>query len=362
MTSHLKLFTRAIPAVVFLLSLAAADSWGAAIATLRNVSGAVDILKGGKLPASPAKNGDQISAGDIIRTKGGGYVEIAYTDGSLFKVAPGSRLEIGEHFSGKNPNASEVKLARGKIDALVDMSKSPGTPGSRKFEVKTPNAIAGVRGTNWLTSYYRGVTNVLLRIGTVTSYNPARPTMLVTLQPNTITTITGRFAPTPPRPALDRELRNMQVGLTPPGGPPGTGGQSGAGGGQQGTGTGGQGQGTGSQGGSEPGSGQGGGSTGGGSGTGGGTTAPATTDSSTPATLTTQSTTTTSVGTTPATTSALIQSPVVTTTSVALPVINISAIAPIGVIPQAIVPPPPPPPPPTTPKPSTVNVRVGVSF
>lgn len=190
----------------------------ASIAALRTVSGAVDIMRNGALPAIAAKNGDQLSAGDLLRTKTNAFAEVVYHDGTILKVAPRSRIDIGEHFSGNNPNGSEVKLARGKVQAIVELSKAPGGSGAKKFEVRTPNAIAGVRGTSFIVSHQQGVTGILVHSGSVYSLNPRLPSQIVNLSPGTVTTISGNTPPSPPRPAQGNEVQRMEQGLTPPSG------------------------------------------------------------------------------------------------------------------------------------------------
>ena len=184
----------------------------AVIGTLRGVTGAVDIIRGGKLPALPVKNGDTVSTGDLLRTKSGAFAEVAYTDGTVLRIAPRSRVDIGEHFSGKKPDGSEIRLTRGKIQAVVDLKNAGAGSGAKKFEVRTPNAIAGVRGTDFSVSHNRSVTGVFVRAGSVYSYNLNNPGRIVTLTPGTVTTVQGRRDPSLPRPALRHEIQNMDSG------------------------------------------------------------------------------------------------------------------------------------------------------
>ena len=204
--------------VIFvLIGLRPTLACAASIASLRSVSGAVDILKGGATPGLQAKNGDQISTGDMIRTKSKAFVEVVYHDGSVLKVAEQSRIDIGEHFSGKNPGGSEVRLARGKVQAVIDLSKAQSSgSGQKKFEIRTPNAIAGVRGTDFFVNHQQGVTNVYVKTGEVYSFNPRIPAQMVNLRPGTVTTVTGNLAPLAPRPAQPQEIQKMQTGLTAP--------------------------------------------------------------------------------------------------------------------------------------------------
>ncbi len=219
-------------AVVIVLLLSVTVLHAAAIATLRNVVGPVDLLIGGALPASPAKNDGKLASGDMIRTKTGGFAEVVYNDGTVLHISPRSRVDIGEHFSGKNANGSEVHLVRGKVQAIVDLKNAKASgPGPKKFEVRTPNAIAGVRGTDFVVSHEQSTTGVFVRSGSVYSFNPQFPSRLVTLTAGTITTVTGRGTPTPPRPALMQEIQKMEQGITAP---PSSGASSGGGSGSAG--------------------------------------------------------------------------------------------------------------------------------
>lgn len=198
--------------IVLLATLfCAVDLHAAAIASLRAVAGRVDILSNGRLPAIAGQNGSRLSSGDLIRTKTGGSAEVVYNDGTVLRIAQRSRVDIGEHFSVKRPNSSEVKLVRGRLQAIVDLKKIPSAaPGAKRFEIRTPNAIAGVRGTDYTVAYERAQTNVLVTAGDVYVYNTLMDGQIVNLTPGTITTVLGRNRPSPPRPALDSDLKKMK--------------------------------------------------------------------------------------------------------------------------------------------------------
>jgi len=299
----------------------------AEIGTLRGVTGAVDIMAGGKLPSRPVKSGDKVSSGDFIRTKSGGFAEVVYSDGTVLRISPRSRVDVGEHFSGKSPDRSEVRLTRGKLQAVVDLQQVKTGAGVKKFEVRTPNAIAGVRGTNFFVSHERSVTGIFVQSGSVYSFNPGNPSQQVILTPGTLTTVHGHRSPSPPRPALPNEIRQMEQGVTPP---------------------------------SESGAGAGPGASPAGTGSSGDTGAAGTTG----ATSTTGAT-----GTTEQLTSGAAPVGPVATTSGLLyaagdPLATLPSVLPAG----PVLPPPPPPPPAPTPPPpippvsNTVNVKINVNF
>ena len=179
------------------LLFSVADLQAAAIATLRNLTGQVDILASGKLPAVAATNGAQLSSGDLIRTKSGASAEVVYLDGTLLRVGQRSRIDIGEHFSGGSPSSSEVRLVRGTVQAVVDLSRiTTAAPGAKRFQIRTPNAIAGVRGTDYTVAYEKDQTNVLVTSGEVFVYNLVKDGQIVNLTPGTLTTVIGNNRPT----------------------------------------------------------------------------------------------------------------------------------------------------------------------
>ncbi len=198
--------------IVLLASLfCAANLHAAAIASLRGVTGRVDILSNGRLPAIAGQNGSLLSSGDLIRTKTGGSAEVVYNDGTVLRIAQRSRVDIGEHFSAKLPNSSEVQLVRGRLQAIVDLKKiSSAAPGAKRFEIRTPNAIAGVRGTDYTVAYERAQTNVLVTAGDVYVYNTLMDGQIINLTPGMLTTVLGKSRPSPPRPALDSDLKKMK--------------------------------------------------------------------------------------------------------------------------------------------------------
>lgn len=167
------------------------------IASFQMVRGIVHILHKGTLPAVVAKNGDMLSSGDIVRTKSDSSADVAFIDGSLLKISPRSRVDMGVYFDGQNKNIANVKLARGRVETVV-----PKGATGRTFEVQTPNAICGVRGTDWLQSYDvdANTTGLAVIEGSVYSYNLNNPTDVVTVLAGNFTTITGNAAPRPPAP------------------------------------------------------------------------------------------------------------------------------------------------------------------
>jgi hypothetical protein len=196
--------------IVFLVLMLSLPAQGASpVGNVTYVEGKVDILRGGKPPAVPAKPGDQVAPGDIVRTKSRSKAEIALSDGTLLRIAQRSRIDIGEYVSGDLHAKSVITLQRGKANAIVHKSTAKRisvSPDANSFEIHTPNAVAGVRGTDFFIAYERRNTTVLLKEGAVCVYNIKLPNSESCLPPAFITVVSGDNPPENPRKAMQAEF------------------------------------------------------------------------------------------------------------------------------------------------------------
>jgi hypothetical protein len=202
--------------LVFLSSIVFAQT---TIGKFTFVQGRVDVLRAPATRAVPVKIGDAVFVGDIIRAKSNSKAEIAFSDGNVVKIAPNTRMEISEYMFEEAKGKGILKLSRGKVQAIVQqkIAKKIASFGeANRFEIHTPTAIAGVRGTNFIVSFQRNSTNVLVLEGSVNTYNPKFPDMAVTLTAGYITTIPLDQPPQPARLATDAE-KNMYKGDFTPG-------------------------------------------------------------------------------------------------------------------------------------------------
>ena len=192
------------------------NAWaaGEGVGKVSAVEGNADVLRGGALPAVPLKAGDSVSVGDVVRTKSDARVEIVFEDGTVLRVAPRSRIDISEYEPGSR---GTIRLPRGKIQAVVnkDLAKKAGLKEPNRFEVHTPNAVAGVRGTDFFVYHSRNVTGVLVREGTVYTFNPEVPKVVVNVPAGTGTTVAPRRAPHPPRAVAEGDIKRFERDVTP---------------------------------------------------------------------------------------------------------------------------------------------------
>ena len=200
---------------IFLLSVLAVSSARGAdsVGTFTRVEGRVEVIRGSRA-AQPVTTGAPVFVGDLVRTKSGASAEISFEDGGVLRLAQRSRIDIEQYLSGRQ---GEIGLVRGKVDASIPPNPDL-SPGAKRFEIHTPNAVAGVRGTRFTVILQGNVTAIVVREGTVYTYNPRFPGQVVSVPAGQTNTVVADSPPTQPRPATDTELQGIDSGSNPPGG------------------------------------------------------------------------------------------------------------------------------------------------
>ncbi|MBI5187892.1 MAG: FecR domain-containing protein, partial [Nitrospirae bacterium] len=116
------------------------------------VEGKCDVLRPPAIRAIPVKLGDTVFVSDIIRAKSRSRAEITFINDNILRVAENTRVEISEYMFEEEKSSGVLKLSRGKVQAIVPekIAKRIATFGeANRFEVHTPTAVAGVRGTDF---------------------------------------------------------------------------------------------------------------------------------------------------------------------------------------------------------------------
>jgi hypothetical protein len=129
----------------FCATLAAAEDVG----SVASVRGVADIGRAGAF--TPATVGAAVQLGDELRT-GDGQMRVVFRDDSVIDLTERSSLTVDTQVfdPAASTYSSLLRLAAGKARALV--GKVYGTPGA-SYEIQTPTAVAGVRGTSFLIEY-----------------------------------------------------------------------------------------------------------------------------------------------------------------------------------------------------------------
>ncbi|MCW5830240.1 MAG: FecR domain-containing protein [Deltaproteobacteria bacterium] len=134
---------------------------------ISSVQGDVSVTRLGELNPRPVTRMMEIHVNDQIMTGADGRVRILLADDSVVSLAENSRLRVSRHIY--NPAArqreSVIDLYRGRVRSVV--SRFLNTQMNR-FEVRTPTAVAGVRGSDQVVEYdpNSGNTQVTMLSGT----------------------------------------------------------------------------------------------------------------------------------------------------------------------------------------------------
>lgn len=121
------------------------------IGTVASVTGTVEIGRSGSWTTAEA--GSALQQGDRIRTGNPGRVRAVFHDDTVLTLNDDTEIVLDESVVGQNGGASRsvTDLLRGAVNAVV--SEYYATPGS-EYEIRTATATAGVRGTEFIVSYF----------------------------------------------------------------------------------------------------------------------------------------------------------------------------------------------------------------
>ncbi len=141
---------RRIRALLGMLLLAsAAIATAAEIGQIKVARGQVTIERQGK--AMPATVGMRLQTSDFVRTGPDGSVGITMDDDSLLSAGPNSELSLDRYAFDATTNQGrfDSSLNKGTM-AVISGRIAKQSPDA--MSVRTPNAILGVRGTEFVVS------------------------------------------------------------------------------------------------------------------------------------------------------------------------------------------------------------------
>ncbi|MEO8603953.1 MAG: FecR family protein [bacterium] len=105
------------------------------------INGAPTIVRGDK--TQPLQRGDAIAVGDRIRTGADAKVKVLLADDSVLAIGPQSDVVIDQLLIGGADRTARLRVLAGRFKLAI----AAWFGGASDYEVATPTAIAGVRGT-----------------------------------------------------------------------------------------------------------------------------------------------------------------------------------------------------------------------
>ncbi|MEQ1876506.1 MAG: FecR family protein, partial [Bdellovibrionia bacterium] len=114
------------------------------------VKGDIKVEKDGK--QTPAKVGMKVMPADTVIAGKDSRAKIVMKDKNVLNISPDSKITIEKYVNTEATGEKNVTLnvLYGKVRSTVNQ-KYDGE--KNKFHVKTPSAVAGVRGTDFITGY-----------------------------------------------------------------------------------------------------------------------------------------------------------------------------------------------------------------
>jgi len=136
------------------LAIAILSGWAIAaqaadIGQVKIAKGQVTIERQGK--AIPATVGARLQVADVVKTGADGSVGITMDDDSLLSAGPNSALSLDSYAFDATTNQGrlDTSLNKGTL-SVISGRIAKQTPDA--MTVRTPNAILGVRGTEFVVS------------------------------------------------------------------------------------------------------------------------------------------------------------------------------------------------------------------
>jgi len=172
--------------------------FAAVIGEFAVVTGDVTVTRAGKVIKPQAK--DKVETLDLIQTGKNSNARVVLTDASAMALGPNTKLEMKQFNIQGKKTTGLFYVPMGLVQTNVAKALGPGS----KFEMQTPTAIAGVRGTAWLT-----LVEAMVQAGVVGTkstfyglaqaisvFNTALPAQVVTVSAGNFTVVAAGVAPT----------------------------------------------------------------------------------------------------------------------------------------------------------------------
>jgi tetratricopeptide (TPR) repeat protein len=162
----------------------------AAIGLIDNMNGDVMFRDKDNVPYKAAVKGTVLDVNYWIKTGATGWAVLLFNDGTKMTLANDTEFKVAAFLMSKNKKEAEFNLFNGKLRAMV--TKMPG--GHVDFKVKSPTAVAGIRGTEFMMMT-EGKANVFFgnegKVSVTGGKTPAK-----TLTPETMVQNTRSSTPT----------------------------------------------------------------------------------------------------------------------------------------------------------------------
>jgi ferric-dicitrate binding protein FerR (iron transport regulator) len=116
-------------------------------AVVTRLDGTATVAAKGSKASTPLKKNDQILKGQEVRVGERSRIELKYPDGTIMRFAERSTIKMEDISYDSKTQSKKVKVDLGGGKLWANVKKL--TTSDSRVEVKTVNAVAGVRGTTY---------------------------------------------------------------------------------------------------------------------------------------------------------------------------------------------------------------------
>jgi len=153
--------------ILLLFNISWAQTQQKRSATITTLKGNVYVRKAGSEIFKPAVLNMALFAGDRVWVQANSYAVLTFADKSTLRLSANTQLDIVDLSKDEEKEISIFKIFIGKVWATVEKILKPGD----RVEIQTPTAVAGVRGTSWVTNvledgttYVNGLSGIVLLV------------------------------------------------------------------------------------------------------------------------------------------------------------------------------------------------------
>lgn len=190
-----------VPAALVLTQQRAAG----AATILSILDGSASVARG-TAAFAPASDGDLVNIGDRVQTAVSSHAMVTFFDGSTLEIEPATTVQI-EDASSAASGALSIRISQTIGRTWASVQKL--TRADSKFEIRTPTAVAAVRGTGFITEVLAdGTTTVQTTDGNVQVTGQGQS---VTVGAGQTTRVPVNSPPTSPVPALRSNLLRFGI-------------------------------------------------------------------------------------------------------------------------------------------------------
>jgi hypothetical protein len=132
---------RALALIAAALLCSSGSVWAADPAVVAQINGTPIVTRAGQ--SQPLRVGDAVPLGDLVVTDEHAKIRIVFADDSVLAIGPKSQVVIDQFVLDGAQRKSRLRVLAGRFKIAI----ATFLLGSTDYEIRTPTAVAGARGT-----------------------------------------------------------------------------------------------------------------------------------------------------------------------------------------------------------------------